>query len=264
MMDSKSATIAPVIVSVVIPAYNEEANIEKTIASLLDQTMPREQYEIVVVDNNSSDGTWEIINRLPVKAIQQPVQGAGPARQKGMEAASGIYILNADADVFYPREWIFKMSYPLIHYNHISCVYSTHRFFPEPGYGPLKLYLLRKMRSVLVVLKSINRPWLNCYGMSMGYRREQALKIGFDPRNYRGEDGRLAYDLQRFGKIHKVDAPVYTHVRTLKKDGRMLYVVAKRLRRELPNLLDNLRRRKDHDTRTSTNVASSAKNKAEK
>jgi glycosyltransferase involved in cell wall biosynthesis len=253
-----------VIVSVVIPAYNEEANIEKTIASLLDQTMPREAYEIIVVDNNSSDKTWELINRLPVKAVKQPIQGTGLAKQLGMEQASGVYVLNADADVFYPKEWIYKMSYPLIHNEKIACVYSAHRFFPEPGYGPFKLYLLRKMRAMLVALKAINRPWLNCYGMSMGYRRDQALKVGFDPRNYRGEDGRLAYDLARFGKIRQVNAPVFTHVRTLKQDGGMFQVILKRIKRELPNLLGNLTPEKDHDTKTSANASNSLKNKAEK
>lgn len=253
-----------VVVSVVIPAYNEEENIEKTVASLLDQTMPGDAVEIVVVDNNSSDRTWDIISRLPVKGVKQPLQGTGLAKQKGMEEASGMYILNADADVFYPREWIYKMSYPLIHNEKISCVYSAHRFFPEPGYGRFKLYLLRKMRAVLVALKAINRPWLNCYGMSMGYRREQALAVGFDPRNYRGEDGRMAYDLTRFGRIRQVNAPVFTHVRTLKQDGNMLQVILKRMKRELPNLLGNLRREKNHDTKSSTNAANSLKNKAEK
>jgi glycosyltransferase involved in cell wall biosynthesis len=252
------------IVSVVIPAYNEEEHIGRTVASLLDQSMPPDQYEIVVVDNNSSDRTWEVISRLPVKAVKQPLQGTGLAKQKGMEEAAGKYILNADADVFYPREWIYKMSYPLIHDERIACVYSGHRFLPEPGYSRFKLYLLRSMRNVLVMLKSINRPWLNCYGMSMGYRREQALQVGFDPRNYRGEDGRLAYDLTRFGKIRRVHAPVYTHVRTLKQDGSMFQVILKRVKREFPYLLSNLRPLKDHDTKSSTNAAHSLKNKAEK
>jgi glycosyltransferase involved in cell wall biosynthesis len=252
------------IVSVVIPAYNEEENIERTVASLRDQTMPLGDYEIVVVDNNSSDRTWEVLSRLPVKAVKQPLQGTGLAKQKGMEEAEGKYILNADADVFYPREWIYNMSYPLIHNEKISCVYSNHRFLPEPGYSPFKLFLLRKMRGILVALKAINRPWLNCYGMSMGYRRDQALSVGFDPRNYRGEDGRLAYDLTKFGKIKQVNAPVFTHVRTLKQDGGMLQVIIKRIKRELPNLLGNLSKQKDHDTKTSTNASGTLKNKAEK
>jgi len=52
------------VVSVVIPAFNEEENIERVIASLRGQTMPADDYEIIVVDNNSSDKTWEIISQL--------------------------------------------------------------------------------------------------------------------------------------------------------------------------------------------------------
>lgn len=252
------------IVSVVIPAYNEEENIERTVASLRDQTMPLSDYEIVVVDNNSSDKTWEVLSRLPVRAFKQTIQGCGPAKQLGLTEARGTYILNADADVVYAKEWIIKMITPLREKSSISCVYSKHRFLPEPGFSPFKLYLLRKMRDVMVFLKSIKRPWLNCYGMSMGYRREQALSVGFDMRNLRGDDGRMAYDLTKFGKIRMVNAPVYTHVRTLKQDGGMFQVVMKRIKRELPGLLGNLTRQKDHDTKTSANASGTLKNKAEK
>lgn len=252
------------LVSVVIPAYNEAENIERTVASLLDQTMPRSEYEIVVVDNNSSDNTWEIISRLPVKAVKQSMQGCGPAKQKGLEEAAGLYVLNADGDVFYPKEWIERMSKPLREDGRIACVYSKHRFLPEPGYSKMKLYTLRKMRDVMVFLKSINRPWLNCYGMSMGYRRDQAISIGFDLRNHRGDDGRMAYDLTRFGRIKMVNAPIYTHVRTLKLDGNMLQVILKRIKRELPNLVTNLTHQEEHDTKSSLNASGTLKNKAEK
>jgi len=252
------------LVSIVIPAFNEADNIERTVASLLDQTFASSDYEIVVVDNNSTDKTWEILNRLKVKAVKQHLQGCGPAKQKGLESSLGKYILNADGDVFYPREWISRMVKPLIQNERIACVYSKHRFLPEKGYSRFKLYILRKMRDVMVFAKSINRPWLNCYGMSMGYRREQAISIGFDLRNHRGDDGRMAYDLTKFGKIKMVNAPVYTHVRTLKIDGNMFQVIMKRIKREMPNLLTNLSTQEKHDTKSSMNATGTLKNKAEK
>lgn len=241
------------LVSVVIPAYNEGKNIRKSIDSLMNQTMPPGNFEILVVDNNSTDDTWEIISQLPVRAIKQPLQGTAHARQKGLEEAKGKYILSADADAFYPREWIERMSRPLIENEKISCVYSKHRFLPEPGFSRFKLFLLHSMRDMLVLMKSFKRPWLNCGGASMGYRREYALAIGYDPRSLRGEDGRLAYDLTRYGRIKKVNAPVFTPVRTLKQDGNMVQVIFKRIKRELPYLLVNLTNMKDHDTKTSTN-----------
>ena len=255
--------MATPLVSVVIPAYNEAKHIEGTIGSLMNQTMGAEEYEIVIVDNNSTDDTWEILSRFPVRAFKQPIQGCGPAKQMGLMEARGKYILNADADVYYPEDWILKMVTPLIENESIACVYSKHRFLPEPGFGPFKLFMLRKMRDVMIVLKSINRPWLNCYGMTMGYRREQALAVGFDMRNLRGDDGRMAYDLTRFGKILQVNAPVYTHVRTLRQDGGMLQVIWKRIKRELPGVMVNITRQKDHDTKTSGNSPGGLKNKAE-
>ncbi len=252
------------VISIVIPAYNEAENIERTVNSLLNQSISKDLYEIVVVDNNSTDNTWEVISKLNVKAVKQHMQGCGPAKQKGLEEALGTYVLNADGDVFYPEEWIARMSKPLMEDDRIACVFSKHRFMPEPGYSKFKLYTLRKMRDVMVFLKSFKRPWLNCYGMSMGYRRDQALSVGFDLRNHRGDDGRMAYDLTKFGRIKMVNAPVYTHVRTLKMDGNMFQVIMKRVKREMPNLFENLSRQKEHDTKTSINAAGTLKNKAEK
>src|SRR5690606_10259375 len=103
----KCQSAAP-LVSVVIAAWNEEANLLKTIASLadMDTQIP---FEIIVVNNNSTDRTQDVLDRLALKSLFQPIQGCGAARQMGLEAAAGEYILLADADCIYPNNWLSEM-----------------------------------------------------------------------------------------------------------------------------------------------------------
>jgi len=93
-------------VSVVIPAYNEEKLIERCLKSLVNQTMPRKEYEIIVVDNNSSDKTKEIALKYADKVVLETKKGVLYARQKGIEMASSKIILRTDADGYVPKNWV--------------------------------------------------------------------------------------------------------------------------------------------------------------
>src|ERR1700722_11046952 len=85
-------------VSVVIPNYNRETLIGETISNLLAQTLP--PYEIVVVDDGSTDKSVEVIRSFgsKVKLIQQPNSGPGAARNAGLQMATGDFIQFQDSD----------------------------------------------------------------------------------------------------------------------------------------------------------------------
>src|SRR5690606_41933135 len=127
--------------------------------------------EIVVVNNNSSDNTQRALKRLLVKSYIQVEQGCGPARQLGQEKASGKYILMADADCLYPSGWIEVMTQNLRAHN-VSCVYGRYSFIGKPGLPRWKLFLFEKSRDFISELRHIKRPFLNSFGMSMGYIKE--------------------------------------------------------------------------------------------
>lgn len=91
------------IVSVVIPAYNAEHTLLRTLQSVLDQTF--KNIEILVVDDGSTDRTPEIARSLSdgVRCIVQENRGVSQARNRGIEAARGTYIGLLDADdVWHP------------------------------------------------------------------------------------------------------------------------------------------------------------------
>ena len=76
-------------ISVVVPALNEEKYIGHCLSSLRAQHYPRELYEIIVVDNASTDRTAEIARRFGLKVVFEPQRGVGRARHRGAQEARG-------------------------------------------------------------------------------------------------------------------------------------------------------------------------------
>lgn len=91
-------------VSIVIPAYNEESNIAKTISCALSQNYS--DFEVIVVDNNSKDNTSSIAKSMGVKVILEKRQGVQWARECGRREASGLIIANLDADCLPDIDWL--------------------------------------------------------------------------------------------------------------------------------------------------------------
>jgi glycosyltransferase involved in cell wall biosynthesis len=240
------------IVSVVIAAYNEEANIVRCIDSL-SKNDTKYPIEIIVVDNNSSDRTHEAVNRFMVRYAHQPIQGCGAARQLGQEVARGKYILTADADALYPPQWIDEMMEELTQPG-VACVYGMHSFLSDEQTPRWKLAIYEWLGGLLTAARSFKRPYLNAHGMTMGYVRELGMKVGYTTANVRGEDGRLAFDLMKYGKIVRVKSfasRVWTGTRTLSKDGTLWEAVRNRVVMALANLSDFFTRQPDHDTKNS-------------
>ena len=92
-------------VSVVIPTFNRAREVQAALISVLAQTYPA--FEVIVVDDGSTDGTWEAIQqfirrqngkRKQIRHFFQPNQGPSVARSKGIEQARGEWIAFLDSD----------------------------------------------------------------------------------------------------------------------------------------------------------------------
>jgi len=84
--------------SVVIPAYNAESILQQCLKALESQTIPADQYEVIVVDDGSSDGTAELAQRAGARVLQLEHQGPAAARNAGAEAARADIVVFTDAD----------------------------------------------------------------------------------------------------------------------------------------------------------------------
>ncbi len=85
-------------VSVIIPTYNKARYIGRTVDSVLKQTYPN--IEIIVVDDGSTDHTSDVLSQYQstVSHIWQPNQGPSAARNTGLNASSGDFLLFLDSD----------------------------------------------------------------------------------------------------------------------------------------------------------------------
>jgi cellulose synthase/poly-beta-1,6-N-acetylglucosamine synthase-like glycosyltransferase len=98
--------------SVIIPAYNAEKTLSFCLKALAYQSVPEEDYEVIVVDDGSTDGTSKIAKRFNVKYIFQKNQGPAAARNRGAHDAKGDIILFTDSDCVPEHSWIQEMVSP--------------------------------------------------------------------------------------------------------------------------------------------------------
>ncbi len=99
----------PILISVMVPAFNEEKGIGQCLAALKEQNFPKNSYEVVVVDNNSTDKTAQIAQKAGVKVVFEKKQGGVFTLRKGCSLAKGDVIAFTDADSLVPRDWLQKI-----------------------------------------------------------------------------------------------------------------------------------------------------------
>ncbi len=226
-------------VSVVIPAYNEEEKILRTLASLA-ATQTELAVEILVIDNNSTDKTKELAQLAGASVITETKPGVQHARTTGLLAAKSKLIINADADTIYSPYWVNHLSKPLQDAS-ISMAYGKFAFFSENG-TPRFLHFLYETASDPYKwwLAKTKEEAMFVYGCSSCYRKHQALAVNaFEHPPGANEDGYLGYKLRtHFGKLHKVTsnkALAWTSDRRLIEQGGVWAAFTKRFKLSLSN-----------------------------
>ena len=107
--------------SIVIPTYNRKESLQETLLSLSHQSWPADHFEVIIVDDGSTDGTEEIVKEsLPftLRYIRQSNQGSAVARNTGAQQASGDVLIFLDDDV-------------LVEPNYIAGLIEEHRNHPR-------------------------------------------------------------------------------------------------------------------------------------
>ncbi len=99
--------------SIIIPAYNAGRTLGDGLGALEAQTIPRAQYEVIVVDDGSTDDTGAVAAASPVRLIRQPNRGPAAARNRGAREARGAVLVFTDADCVPCGDWLAQMVQPL-------------------------------------------------------------------------------------------------------------------------------------------------------
>lgn len=186
-------------ISVVIPALNEEKLLPACLESLRNQDYTGE-YEIIVADNGSTDQTSDIGRRHGTRVIPCPEkQGVFYARRVGADAAYGDIIVQADADTVYPKDWLKRIQ---DQFNmHPETVALTGRYvYRHPPYWSKVEYLARHFVNKLTCYL-FGRP-LVVSGATFAFRRWTFLAAGgYESILYASDQYGIADRLSKLGKI---------------------------------------------------------------
>jgi cellulose synthase/poly-beta-1,6-N-acetylglucosamine synthase-like glycosyltransferase len=120
-------------VSIIIPALNEQENIPACLSALNELDFPDEQYEILLIDNGSTDQTIEIARTFDVRIVEQPEVNISALRNLGAAHAKGNILAFIDADCIASKDWL-KHATPYFHDQTIGVVGSRYQLPPDSNW----------------------------------------------------------------------------------------------------------------------------------
>lgn len=182
--------------SIVVCTYNGAATITDCMEGLLALDYPR--FEVIVVDDGSTDCTAEIVSEYPVRLISTPNQGLSNARNTGLYAARGEIIAYIDDDAYPDPHWLRYLSYAYQSTSHAGI--GGPNLVPDED-GPIAKCVANAPGGPVHVLIN-DEVAEHIPGCNMTFRKEALLEIGgFDPV-YRaaGDDVDVCWRVQHTGK----------------------------------------------------------------
>jgi cellulose synthase/poly-beta-1,6-N-acetylglucosamine synthase-like glycosyltransferase len=185
----------PSLASVIVPVYNGAETLAACLDALSTQTVEASRYEVIVVDDGSTDGSGEVATRHGAAVIRQEHAGAGAARNRGTEQTRGEILLFTDADCQPLPDWIEQMLAP----------------FSDPDVAGVKGIYGTRQRSL--VARFAQAEYAEKYDRlaqgeqidfvdthAAAYRRDVFLAHGgFDPGFLLDEDQELSFRLAEAG-----------------------------------------------------------------
>lgn len=187
------------LVSVVMIAYNEARRLSACLWSL-SELQTKYPIEILGVNNNSKDETEQVYQAYGIPYYNETKQSPGFARQCGLQHARGKYHFFIDADTCYPPQYVDLMMQKLTQPD-VSCVGTLWSFYPDEQHSAFGLFCFETIRDTFLWIQHFKRPELCIRGMTFAFRADYARQVELRTDIRRGEDGSLALELKRFGKI---------------------------------------------------------------
>lgn len=196
---------APLFVSVIIPAYNRQEHLRYCLEALSKQTLSSDYYEVIVVDDGSSDETAAVAEEFRTTTIRTPNRGPGAARNVGIEAAKGDILIFLDADMLVENDYLDQICQRFRGSNSLLLL-GARRHLPK-GHtnaesGEYQLDSREKLlRRYSFCLSHLNCPWSLAYTCNFSITKHFLRGLRFD-ESFVGwglEDIDFAYCLHQQG-----------------------------------------------------------------
>lgn len=188
-------------ISIIIPTYNRKQAVLKTANCLLKQDYPRQKYEIIIVDDGSTDETYEMLKRIKdIRVFRQNNKGPAAARNLGIKKAKYDLIAFTDDDCLPQKNWLKK----------IAGYYKKHPGLAGVGgiaYTPLKMikplthHALPLNDAKLNALKFRFPPTCN-----VSYKKHTIIKAGMFHENF---DAPTTEDVDLFIRVSKIGEVIF-------------------------------------------------------
>jgi glycosyltransferase involved in cell wall biosynthesis len=183
----KDPEVAPAIdISVIVPLYNNEEHVEACIQGLLNQRYSDGSCEFILIDNNSTDKSAEIVKRYPaIRLLFQPKQGSYAARNLGLKEARGQIIAFTDSDCVPRPDWLQQIA-DIMRSREVGLVLGRREFQGRSRrMSSLEAYEAQKAN---YILSGTNREAFYGYTNNMAVRRSLIDAIGPFMELARGAD----------------------------------------------------------------------------
>ena len=209
-------------VSVIIPVYNVEKYLHKTLDSVINQTL--KDIEIICVDDCSSDNSFDILEQYRKKDSRIKIiknsknQGVGAARNIGMDFATGDYIMFLDSDDWYENVAIEKCYNQAENNQNDIIIFGHNRFYSATGEIKYNNDFLKPFRN-WINFTSVNLDKINsnsigqCFVWSLIYRRKFIIEnnLRFMHINTFEDQSFYVKSLMLSKSVSFIDYPLYNY-----------------------------------------------------
>ncbi len=212
-------------ISIVVPTYNEEKNIERCLKAIANQTIPRDQMEIIVVDGDSKDRTREIAAEIADVVIIQTSEGVGGARNDGFKAAKYDLVATTDADCEPSRRWVESILKKFEN-DKVVAVTGILKPFDWKDMNWLDILIYRAIfeaANLTLMILALFGQYHLC-GANSAFKKDVFTDVGgYLPLAY-ADDVEIFKRIKKKGDVHlSGDMQINYSVRRIKKIGLMHY-----------------------------------------